>query len=164
MKINMRAYDREWFKESNEYLCGNTIFSNDTSGPIIDLPVYVSNSTKDMQSGDQATRRRSLTIGTPVHRPRSEAMVNRLIVTSRMGHSARELCLSPTSHSSDLVSTHEELFCDMHERLLHPLCGSGSDEGVGRCFDLKKRAMVDRRGNQRRAPRRSNYLSVEEWA
>lgn len=158
MKINMRAYTHDWYIQGPDWLCNNTIFSNATTGPIEANPAELSDTLPFPESirTNTTTTRRSL-------RPRAEALASRLIITSRAEHSARELCLSPTSHSSDLVSTHEELFCDMWERLLHPLCGSSTDEGVGRCFDLRRRAMVERRGNVRRAPRRSRYLNVVEW-
>ncbi|KAL4798010.1 hypothetical protein BDV19DRAFT_386668 [Aspergillus venezuelensis] len=61
---------------------------------------------------------------------------DRLIISSREGHSARELCDHPNSLGPDFVDRFEGLFCDMDTGRVWPLCDDATTSG---CFDMDTR-------------------------
>ena len=65
-----------------------------------------------------------------------------VVISKSTGHSAKELCNSPTSWGHSFVSVAEHLFCDMDQRKLWPLCGGGTNETRAGCFDHEKSKMV----------------------
>ena len=71
------------------------------------------------------------TRGPPVTNGKYAATSNetRLVISSDPTHLASVLCEHPYSVGPDLVSTTENLFCDMHAKTTYPLC-AGSDNGT----------------------------------
>ncbi|KAL9123834.1 MAG: hypothetical protein Q9217_006776 [Psora testacea] len=61
-----------------------------------------------------------------------------VIISTSPNHSAKELCNSPSSWGYDFVSVAEQLFCDMSERQLWPVCGVKKRAG---CFDRETSTM-----------------------
>jgi hypothetical protein len=66
-------------------------------------------------------------------RKRQAIHADRLIITSLSYHSAVELCDSPYSLGPDMVSTLEDMFCDMSEKRLWPVCNYAT---ASYCFDM----------------------------
>ncbi|KAI1140155.1 hypothetical protein F5Y05DRAFT_424086 [Hypoxylon sp. FL0543] len=64
-----------------------------------------------------------------------------LVVSSKRGHSARELCEHPNSYGWDFVSTTDGLYCDMETKRMYPVCDHPG--GVTHtCFDVERRTLV----------------------
>ncbi|KAF2763222.1 hypothetical protein EJ05DRAFT_491242 [Pseudovirgaria hyperparasitica] len=61
-----------------------------------------------------------------------------LVVSDQVTSSARELCTHPNSYGWDIVSTKENLFCDMEHKKLYPLCSNAVTDG---CFDLDAKTL-----------------------
>ncbi|KAF1949403.1 hypothetical protein CC80DRAFT_581401 [Byssothecium circinans] len=88
-----------------------------------------------------------------------------LISSKQDGHSAKELCESDTSLGPDFVSFHEGLFCDMSEKQLWPLCGSGVESG---CFNTTDHTMISKSKSRRdestgRLIPEKEYVDLQSW-
>ncbi|KAK7977803.1 hypothetical protein PG988_005293 [Apiospora saccharicola] len=70
----------------------------------------------------------------------------KLVTSPKTAHSARELCESNNSLGPDFVSFHENLFCDMSEKELWPLCSATVASG---CFDTKTNTMLAKHVSRR---------------
>ncbi|KAK8006659.1 hypothetical protein PG991_012956 [Apiospora marii] len=89
----------------------------------------------------------------------------KLVTSPKTAHSARELCESGSSLGPDFVSFHENLFCDMSEKELWPLCSAKVTSG---CFDAKTNTMVAKHVSRRdevtgRAIPVKEYQDVATW-
>ncbi|RMD44672.1 hypothetical protein DV735_g251, partial [Chaetothyriales sp. CBS 134920] len=71
---------------------------------------------------------------------RTQAMKSQIVFADEDGLSARFLCESSTSVGPDLVNLEEELFCDMDDKKLYPLCGADSQSP---CFDVNSQTLRD---------------------
>ncbi|KAL4948796.1 hypothetical protein BDW69DRAFT_198607 [Aspergillus filifer] len=92
-----------------------------------------------------------------------------LIISSREGHSARELCDHPNSLGPDFVDKVEGLFCDMETGKVWPLCDDATGSG---CFDLETREFRAGRGGGEEGAKGAastdstpvkSYTSYKEW-
>jgi len=63
----------------------------------------------------------------------------KLVTSANHAHSAKELCQSGNSLGPDFVSIPENLFCDMSEKELWPLCCKDKRTG---CFDMVSKTMI----------------------
>jgi hypothetical protein len=90
---------------------------------------------------------------------------DRLIITAKESHSARELCESESSYGPDTVSSVEGLFCDMDTKTLYPLCNGSNTADV--CFDVETKQLMLSSGEKIRQGRSSipkDYNRVDNWA
>ncbi|KDN68830.1 hypothetical protein CSUB01_05904 [Colletotrichum sublineola] len=86
-----------------------------------------------------------------VKRPKREARANRgsanrnpsHLIVSNQNTNVREICESETSYGWDIVSTKQNVFCDMEHKQLYPLC-TGSV--TTRCFHLGEKTLVGEPG------------------
>ncbi|KAM0324101.1 hypothetical protein ACHAQA_008291 [Verticillium albo-atrum] len=87
--------------------------------------------------------------------------VTRLVQSVHVEHSALELCASETSRGPDLVSLHENTFCDMSTRETLPLCQGAAVD----CFDLETREIKasNARIQARREPVQKKYTNILKW-
>ncbi|KAI9157914.1 Ankyrin-3 [Paramyrothecium foliicola] len=96
-------------------------------------------------------------------RPHRRGISDRLIVTSKKGHSARKLCESETSYGPDTASIVEGLFCDMETKTLYPFCGEKTKET---CFDVDSKSLLLANGSkirQRGATIPKGYNQIDTW-
>jgi hypothetical protein len=98
-------------------------------------------------------------------RPHRRGISDRLIITAKQVHSARELCESETSYGPDTVSTVEGLFCDMETKTLYPVCEEGTNNN-DICFDVDSKHLRLSNGEkvrQGRATIPKEYNTVSNW-
>jgi hypothetical protein len=80
----------------------------------------------------------------------------RIISSHHTEHSSKELCASATSYGPDFVSFAENMFCDMTQKQLWPLC---NEKVTKKCYDWGSHTIVDGRKRKREV----RYAQVEEW-
>lgn len=89
-----------------------------------------------------------------------------LIVTDHPGDDVRRVCESETSFGWDIVSTVQNLFCDMEVKQLYPLCDA--NDVRDNCFNLEGKVVVPKGGIEARdrfahAISQKNYTSEAYW-
>jgi hypothetical protein len=79
-----------------------------------------------------------------------------VIISPHTSHQASALCTSHTSHGPDFVSLDEQVFCDMTDRVLWPLCSATTSRA---CYDRKRHTII----HANLMKREMNYDDVVEW-
>ncbi|KAH7079653.1 hypothetical protein FB567DRAFT_533065 [Paraphoma chrysanthemicola] len=82
----------------------------------------------------------------------------RLVKSRHVDQSAVQVCTNPGSIGPDFFSEHEQMFCDMTERKLYPVCKSGGDM---ECFDPMYNE-TRHEGLERREEQHT-YMYVHDW-
>jgi len=134
MKINFETYDVTGDTidgNSTTDYCSGTIFSQSSDIMYNDLPAK-------SKRGLHSNSLRSAPM-TPQARKRSQAMREKLVVSSISAHSAKKMCASSTSYGPDFVSEAEGVYCDMDTHTSYPLCSSTITTG---CFDLANDELI----------------------
>lgn len=89
-----------------------------------------------------------------------------VIISTSSFHSAKELCESETSWGYDFVSSTENLFCDMSEKKLWPVC---TEKVTSACFDPNTSTMRPGKGLRGRdvvsgqVPPKKTYTKTVQW-
>lgn len=87
----------------------------------------------------------------------------RLVVTTSDQHGASQLCNSEMSMGPDLISQHENLFCDMEIKKLYPLCNSV--DSAETCFNTDSNTIIVGTGLAARDEivASKDYHTVDNW-
>ncbi|KAG5983913.1 hypothetical protein E4U55_006696 [Claviceps digitariae] len=89
-----------------------------------------------------------------------------LIITDHAEDDVRHVCEHPNSYGWDIVSTVQNLYCDMEHKQLYPVCDG--KEHKDQCFDMGARVIVPKAGIASRdefaalVPQK-NYTSEAHW-
>ncbi|KAG6010741.1 hypothetical protein E4U21_004129 [Claviceps maximensis] len=89
-----------------------------------------------------------------------------LIITDHVADDVRHVCEHSNSYGWDIVSTVQNLYCDMEHKQLYPVCDG--KEHKDQCFDMKSKVIVPKTGIASRddfaalVPRKS-YTSHAYW-
>ncbi|KAL7628437.1 hypothetical protein AAE478_002640 [Parahypoxylon ruwenzoriense] len=103
---------------------------------VIDDPKHPWDKGAYLHPGKTNARRRR--DDTTVARRSANHDISHLIVTDQ-DTDVKEICESETSYGWDIISTQQNLFCDMEHKQLYPICGNGI---TTKCFDLEGKTLV----------------------
>ncbi|KAI9159105.1 hypothetical protein HJFPF1_07113 [Paramyrothecium foliicola] len=84
-----------------------------------------------------------------------------LVVSSRGGHNATDLCHDTNSYGPDFVSLVEGVYCNMETRETLPLCTG--DPTTGECFDVDTASHIMQDGSHKPRIRARNPTEVINW-
>ncbi|KAK1573911.1 uncharacterized protein LY79DRAFT_487427, partial [Colletotrichum navitas] len=109
------------------------------------------NGTKVLDDSNHPWDKSAYMAPTKVKRPKREARDNggsanhdpSHLIISNQNANASEICNSETSYGWDIVSTRQNVFCDMEHKQLYPLC---TDSVTTRCFHLDEETLVGEPG------------------
>lgn len=116
-----------------------------------------------LNQGEKRSRshqpRRSVNATSANHNP------EHLVITDHKEDNIKELCEHPNSYGWDIVSTYQELFCDMEDKQLYPLCSATIKDN---CFDMSNKAIIPKAGLGARDQFSAyvpikNYTSEQHW-
>ncbi|GKT58222.1 hypothetical protein ColTof4_12147 [Colletotrichum tofieldiae] len=85
------------------------------------------------QKVNQPKRRETRANHSSTNRDRSH------LIISNQKTNVREICESETSYGWDIVSTRQNVFCDMEHKQLYPLC---TNSVITKCFHLEQKTLV----------------------
>ncbi|EXF82124.1 hypothetical protein CFIO01_00638 [Colletotrichum fioriniae PJ7] len=85
----------------------------------------------------------------------------RLIVTNIEGQTAREICEDPNSVGYDIISYSDNMYCDISEKTLYPLCSGGTTSS---CFNASSVQLIGEAGPLlARGEPAKLYKEVSHW-
>jgi len=109
----------------------------------------------------QASYKRSLKSSR--HRARAQSSnpdPTHLIITNHPGHDIRDVCEHPNSVGWDVVSTVDNIYCDMETRQLYPVCVAGTRDA---CFDMTTKTIRAPAGKRDISVSNKQYATSDEW-
>ncbi|KXH40762.1 hypothetical protein CSIM01_08490 [Colletotrichum simmondsii] len=103
-----------------------------------DKSVYLRQGERKISKRNNRSRTKKLS-----KRQGSNMDLERLIITKIEGQTAREICEDPNSVGYDILSYSDNMYCDISEKRLYPLCSGGTTSS---CFNASSVQLIGEAG------------------